>query len=448
MVDTICAISTSLGVGAISIIRMSGPEAINIINSIFKGPEITPQKNRTINYGKIFYNDELIDEVLISVMYGPKSYTCEDIVEINCHGGIATTKKILDILLQKGCRLAEKGEFTKRAFLNGRIDLTEAESVNELLLAETDNKRKLALNKINGLLYKKINSVRNILGDLLSNIEVNIDFPEYEDNLVITENIVDERIKNVLKELYQILDNSKQNEIVTSGINVALIGSPNVGKSSLLNAFLDEEKAIVTDIAGTTRDIVEGKCYLNDIEINFIDTAGIRETDDLVEKIGVEKSKKVIDLAALVILLFDGSRELTKEEHELLNSMNNEKTIIFVNKNDLEQKIMLDTEIPVVYGNTKSLNGIKTLKEKIIEMFNLDKIIIDEKSLTSNVRQENLIKESLNKLEDVLKNVKVMPVDMLAIDIKIAWDLLGEITGESYQDELIDLLFKNFCLGK
>ena len=448
MNDTICAISTSLGVGAISIIRMSGEESIDIINRIFSGPKITPEKDRTINYGKIIYKNELIDEVLVTAMFAPKSYTCEDIVEINCHGGIATTRKILDILLENGCRLAEKGEFTKRAFLNGRIDLTKAEAVNDLLIAETDKKRKLALNSMNGLLYKKINSVRNILGDLLSNIEVNIDFPEYEDNLVITETIVEERISNVVKDLNSILENSKQNKIVTSGINVALIGSPNVGKSSLLNAFLDEEKAIVTDIAGTTRDIVEGKCLLNEIEINFIDTAGIRETDDLVEKIGVEKSKKAMDYASLIILLFDGSRKLLEEEKKLLNNVDKKRTIIFVNKDDLEKKIILNTDIPIIYGNTRSMDGIKLLKAKIIDMFNLDKIVIDDNSLTSNVRQENLIKESLKKLEDVLNNVGSMPVDMLAIDIKIAWDLLGEITGESYQDELIDILFKNFCLGK
>lgn len=448
MYDTICAISTSLGVGAISIVRMSGPEAINIINSVFSGSEITPKKDKSINYGKIIYKGELIDEVLVSVMFGPKSYTCEDVVEINCHGGIATTRKILDILLENGCRLAEKGEFTKRAFLNGRIDLTQAEAVNDLLVAETDKKRKLALNSMKGLLYKKITSVREVLGNLLSNIEVNIDFPEYEDNLVITETIVEERISKIEKELKSILENSKQTKIVNSGINVALIGSPNVGKSSLLNAFLDEEKAIVTNIAGTTRDIVEGKCLLNDIEINFIDTAGIRKTDDIVEQIGVEKSKKAMDIANLVILLLDGSREITEEEKDLIKNVDKNRCIIFVNKDDLEKKIVLDTNISVIFGNTKFIDGIKKLKEKIVDMFNLDKIVIDDNSLTSNVRQENLIKESLKKLEDVLNNVGNIPVDMLAIDIKVAWDLLGEITGESYQDELIDILFKNFCLGK
>ncbi len=448
MNDTICAISTSLGVGAISIIRISGSESINIINKFFSGSKITKENNRTINYGKLVYNGEIIDEVLVSVMFGPKSYTCEDVVEINCHGGIATTRKVLDILIESGCRLAEKGEFTKRAFLNGRIDLTQAEAINDLLLADTDKKRKLAINSMNGLLYKKIHSVRNILSDLLSNIEVNIDFPEYEDNLIITEQIVEERITKVIAELNNILENSKQNKIVSSGINVALIGSPNVGKSSLLNAFLDEEKAIVTDIAGTTRDIIEGKCLLNDIEINFIDTAGIRETEDVVEKIGVEKSKKAMDYSSLIILIIDGSRVLTKDEITLLNSIDKMRSIIFVNKNDLDQKVILNTDIPVIYGNTKSIDGIKLLKEKIIDMFNLDQIVVNDFSLTSNVRQENLIKNSIKKLEEVLKNIKVMPVDMLAIDIKIAWDLLGEITGESYQDELIDIMFKNFCLGK
>ncbi len=448
MYDTICAISTSLGVGAISIIRMSGDRSLEIINNIFSGKKITSESHKTISYGNIVYNNEIIDEVLVMVMVSPKSYTCEDVVEINCHGGIATTKKILNILLENGCRLAEKGEFTKRAFLNGRIDLTQAEAVNDLLIAETDKKRKLALNSMKGLLYNKINSVRKILGDLLSNIEVNIDFPEYEDNLIITESIVKERITKILQDLKQIETNSNQNKIVTSGINVALIGSPNVGKSSLLNAFLDEEKAIVTDIAGTTRDIVEGKCLLNEIEINFIDTAGIRKTNDLVEQIGVEKSKKVMDIASLVILILDGSRDLNEEEKEILNKIDSNRTIIFINKNDLDINLNLNTDIPVVFGNTKSIDGISELKNEIIEMFNLDKIVIDDNSLISNVRQENLIKESLNKLEDVLNNVEIMPVDMLAIDIKIAWELLGKITGESYEDELIDILFKNFCLGK
>lgn len=447
MNDTICAISTSLGVGAISIIRMSGPDSVNIINKIFT-QKITKSKNKTINYGKIIYQDEIIDEVLVSCMFGPKSYTCEDIIEINCHGGIATTRKILSILLENGCRLAEKGEFTKRAFLNGRIDLTEAEAVNDLLLSNTDNQRKLSLNSMNGLLYKKINLIRKSLGDLIANIEVNIDYPEYEDNLVITEQIIEERIKKISKELNEILDNSKQNKIVTSGIKVALIGSPNVGKSSVLNAFLDEEKAIVTNIAGTTRDVIEGKCFLNDIEVNFIDTAGIRNTTDIVEQIGVEKSKKAMNIANLIILILDGSRKINEEEKDLLEHVNKDKTIIFVNKNDLNSKIDLFSNYNVVYGNTLSIDGISDLKKAIIEMFNLDKIVIDNNSITSNIRQENLIIESLKKLKDVLNNIDKMPVDMLEIDIKAAWNLLGEITGESYQEELIDILFKNFCLGK
>lgn len=448
MNDTICAISTALGVGAISIIRMSGDESLNIINQIFKGRKLSTDSHKTITYGNIVYKNEIIDEVLVTTMIGPKSYTCEDVIEINCHGGIATTRKILNILLELGCRLADKGEFTKRAFLNGRIDLTKAEAINDLLLAETDNKRKLALNSMKGLLYNKIKKIRTTLGDLLANIEVNIDFPEYEDNLIITEQMVEETINKVVNELNTILKNSNQNKIIKSGINIALIGSPNVGKSSLLNSFLDEEKAIVTDIEGTTRDIIEGKCLLNDIEINFIDTAGIRQTDDLVEQIGVEKSKKAMDIASLIILILDGSRNITLEEQNLINTIDKNKTIIFVNKNDLSPKLELSTNIPTVYGNTKSLDGIESLKEKIVEIFNLDKITVDDNSLTSNLRQENLLKESINKFTEVLNNVGIMPVDMLAIDIKIAWELLGEITGDSYQDELIDILFKNFCLGK
>lgn len=448
MNDTICAISTSLGVGAISIIRISGKDAVKIVNGIFSGPKITKKSNKSIIYGKIIYQKEIIDEVLISVMFGPKSYTREDVVEINCHGGIAVTKKVMSIILELGARLAEPGEFTKRAFLNGRIDLTQAEAVNELLTAETESKRKIAINTMGGLLNNKISSIRKLLGDLLSNIEVNIDFPEYEDNLIITTNIIKERISSILEELEAIYQDSKNSKIITTGINVALIGSPNVGKSSLLNAFLDEEKAIVSDIAGTTRDIVEGKCFLNDIAINFIDTAGIRKTNNKVEQIGVEKSLKALKNANLVILILDNSRALNQEEKTLLKELKEMPSIIFVNKNDLDKKLELDSSNIVVYGNTKSLAGIKALKNKITEIFELDKICVDNNSFISNLRQEDLINKSIIKLKDVLKNTDKMFVDMLAIDIKAAWELLGEITGESYQEELIDILFKNFCLGK
>ena len=317
MFDTICAISTSLGVGAISIIRVSGDEAISKVAKLFDGKNLNEVKSHTIHYGHIISDGEIIDEVLVTVLKAPKTYTKEDIVEINSHGGIATTKKILEILIGSGIRLAEPGEFTKRAFLNGRLDLLEAESVNNLIKASTDLERKLALNGISGKVSKKITRVREIIVELLANIEVNVDFPEYEDALEITLDNLPPRLNEIKRELESLLEESKIGKIVENGIKVAIVGRPNVGKSSILNAMLNENKAIVTDIAGTTRDIVEGSVELEGISLKFIDTAGIRKTDDLVEKIGVDKSLEMIDDADLVIHVLNNNEGYTPEDEEI-----------------------------------------------------------------------------------------------------------------------------------
>ena len=316
MEDTICAIATASGTGAISIIRVSGKETLDIVSKIFRGTNLKKVDSHTIHYGFIYDKDEKIDEVLVTVMLAPKTYTKEDTIEINSHGGLNTTNKILELLLEKGCRLAEPGEFTKRAFLNGRIDLTQAESVNDLINAKTDNARVLALNNLGGSLLKKIKDMRKNIVDVMASIEVNIDYPEYEDIEVVTKETLMPKLLSVKEKLTEILKDSKNGKLIKEGINIAIVGKPNVGKSSILNSLLEEEKAIVTNIAGTTRDIVEGSMTLNGFLINFIDTAGIRETDDVVEKIGVEKSKNAINKADVVIIVLNNNEELSNYDQK------------------------------------------------------------------------------------------------------------------------------------
>ena len=447
MNDTICAISTALGVGAISIIRVSGEEAISKVANLFDGKDLKEVESHTIHYGHIVSNGEVIDEVLVTVLKAPKTYTKEDIVEINSHGGISTTKKVLEVLIENGIRLAEPGEFTKRAFLNGRLDLSQAEAVNSLIKSHTDLERKLALNTLDGKVSKKINKVRGIIVDLLANIEVNIDFPEYEDALEITLENLPPKLKEIKQELENLLEESKIGKIVENGIKVAIVGRPNVGKSSILNALLKENKAIVTDIAGTTRDIVEGSIELKGISLKFIDTAGIRKTSDLVEKIGVDKSLEVLASADLVIHVLNNNEELTSEDKEIMEKIKDKTHITFINKSDLPTKLEIDED--VVKGNTIDIDGLNELKDKIVELFDLEKINNSNLEVVSSAREIGLIKEALNSINQALDNVSVsLPVDMIAIDIKKAWDLLGEITGESYQDELLDTLFSEFCLGK
>lgn len=448
MYDTICAISTALGVGAISIIRVSGSEAINKVAKLFDGKNLNEVASHTIHYGHLLSDGEVIDEVLVTVLKAPKTYTKEDIVEINSHGGISTTKKILEVLIASGIRLAEPGEFTKRAFLNGRIDLSQAEAVNSLIKSHTDLERKLALNGISGKISQKINKVRQVIVELLANIEVNIDFPEYEDALEITLENLPPKLKEIKGEIESLLEESKIGKIVENGIRVAIVGRPNVGKSSILNALLQENKAIVTDIAGTTRDIVEGQIELKGISLKFIDTAGIRKTDDVVEKIGVDKSLEMLSDADLVILVLNNNELLTSDDKELLEKVKEKTHIIFINKSDLKNKLVIN-EDNVVKGNTIDLDGLDNLKNKIIELFDLEQINNSNLEVISTAREIGLLKEALTSINNAINNVsEYLPVDMIAIDIKKCWDLLGQITGEAYEDELLDTLFSEFCLGK
>ena len=447
MEDTICAIATASGTGAISIIRVSGKETLDIVSKIFHGVDLKKVNSHTIHYGFIYDNEEKIDEVLVTVMLAPKTYTKEDTIEINSHGGLNTTNRILELLLEKGCRLAEPGEFTKRAFLNGRIDLTQAESVNDLINAKTDNARVLALNNLGGSLLKKIKDMRKNIVDVMASIEVNIDYPEYEDIEVVTKDTLMPKLLSVKEELSGMLKDSKNGKLIKEGINIAIVGKPNVGKSSILNSLLEEEKAIVTNIAGTTRDIVEGSMILNGFLINFIDTAGIRETDDIVEKIGVEKSKNAINKADVVIIVLNNNEELSNYEKYLIKNVQKEKRIIFVNKSDLNNKLIIEKDY--VVGNTKDINGLDSLKNAIIKLLELDKINSKDLTYMSNVRQIDLLKKALESINNAINNLgSDIPVDMIEIDITNAWNYLGEITGEVYRDELIDTLFSNFCLGK
>ena len=451
MFDTICAISTALGVGAISIVRVSGPNAIEIVNKIFKGKDLRKVDSHTINYGYIMDNNEIVDEVLVSVMLAPKTYTTEDIIEINCHGGISTTNKVLELLLTNGARLAEPGEFTKRAFLNGRIDLIEAESVGDLINSETEKSMKLSLNGVTGNITNLVNSIRKELVSISANIEVNIDYPEYEDAIVLTNELIKPKIITLKKELENLLKESQNSKLIKNGIDVAIVGKPNVGKSSLLNTLLEEEKAIVTNIAGTTRDIVEGKIILDGIILNLIDTAGLRETNDIVEQIGVNKSKEIINSSDLIILVLSYNEEITKEELDLINELKNKKLIVYINKNDLEKKLD-ESKIKtnnIVYGNTKEYKNLNDLKNKIRELFNLGELESSNLNYLSNSRQISLVKKSIDVLDNTLNSIENnIEIDLLAIDIKECYDLLGEIIGSTYKDELLDEIFSNFCLGK
>lgn len=448
MEDTIVAISTTMGVGAISIIRLSGNEALNIASKVFT-KDLTKVQSHTIHYGFIEDGNEKIDEVLVTVMKAPKTFTREDVVEINCHGGVATTNKVLEVLLENGARLAEPGEFTKRAFLNGRIDLLEAEATMDLISSKAESARKISMSTLTGETSNLIKDLRNELVGIISNIEVNIDYPEYEDIEVLTNENVLPSVQKFKEKLEEIIRKSEDSKVIKEGIKVGIIGKPNVGKSSLLNSLLEEEKAIVTDIPGTTRDIVEGSLIISGIPLNIIDTAGIRKTDDTVEKIGVEKSLKMIDTADLVIYILNNNEKMTDEEKELLDKTKNKKRIIVVNKIDLETKLdksLLDNYIEI---SVKENIGIDKIKNEIKRLFNIGEISSNDMTYLSNARSIALLKKSLNNINEVIEEINNdNPIDIVELSLKDAWNNLGEVIGETYTDELLDELFSRFCLGK
>ena len=446
MDNTIAAISTPLGTGAISIIRMSGKDSISIINKIFT-KDLSNEKSHTIHYGKIIDNNEEIDEVLVSLMRSPKTFTKEDVIEINCHGGLSTTNKVLELLLNNGAVLASPGEFTKRAFLNGRIDLIEAQGIMDLIEAKTELARTQAMKELNGNLSNKIDLLREKLIEIISNIEVNIDYPEYEDINKVTNEQIYPKIKELIQEIDNLIASSEDGKIIKEGITIGIVGKPNVGKSSLLNAILEEEKAIVTDIEGTTRDTIEGTTIINGIACNFIDTAGIRNSDNIVEQIGVNKSKKIIDTCDLVLLVLNNNDIITKEEQELLEQIRNKPHIVIVNKIDLEQKLELNEECIKI--SIKEKKGLEQIKDKISEIFNLEKIKTQDMTYLSNARSISLLKKANNLLVSSLTNIENnYPIDIVEIDLKESWNTLGEIIGKTYTDELLDEMFQRFCLGK
>ena len=455
--DTIAAIATPPGEGAISIVRLSGDDAVTLADQVFKGKDLTKVSSHTINYGHFIdpKTREIIDEVMVSVLRAPKTFTREDTVEINCHGGIVPTNKILQVLLTNGARLAEPGEFTKRAFLHGRIDLAQAESVMDLIRAKTDRSMKAALNQLDGELSQLIRNLRQEILDVLAQVEVNIDYPEYDDVEEMTSKLLREKALDVCAKIEQLLVTARQGKILREGLATVLVGRPNVGKSSLLNHLLHEDKAIVTDIAGTTRDVIEEYVNVLGVPLKLVDTAGIRETDDRVEKIGVERSRQALDRSDLVILLLNASEPLTTEDIELLQLTQDKKRIIVLNKMDLEPKLDLNQlyqyvdKAEVLKTSVLKNEGIRELEEHIATLFYGGIENSQTTVLVTNARHIALLEQAKAALEAVLTGLEQeLPVDLVQIDMTRAWELLGEITGDSYQDELLDQLFSQFCLGK
>lgn len=456
--DTIAAISTPVGEGGISIIRVSGDQALDVVSRIFKGKDLHQVKSHTINYGHIIdpASGETVDEVMVSVMLAPKTYTKEDVVEINCHGGLLATNRALQLTLTNGARLAEPGEYTKRAFLNGRLDLSQAEAVMDLIRAKTDKSMKVALNQLDGDLSRLIKALRQDILDVLAQVEVNIDYPEYDAVEEMTTKMLKEKASEVRQRLETLLQTAKEGKVLRDGLATAIIGRPNVGKSSLLNALLHEDKAIVTEVAGTTRDVIEEYVNVAGVPLKLIDTAGIRHTDDTVEKIGVERSKQAIETADLILLLIDSSRLLTEEDRALIEATAQKPRMVIFNKTDLPAQVDLAelTELvngdPVIQTSILEHAGMQELGQAIAHRFFNEGIESNRGAvMVTNALHIGLLHQAVDSLNAVLEGIEAgMPVDLVQIDMTDAWNTLGEITGQTYQDELLDQLFSQFCLGK
>ncbi|WP_010290581.1 tRNA uridine-5-carboxymethylaminomethyl(34) synthesis GTPase MnmE [Kurthia massiliensis] len=458
--DTIAAISTPMGEGAIAIVRLSGDEAVAIADKIFHSPsgkKLVDCTSHTIHYGHLKEVDtgEVVEEVMLSLMRGPKTFTREDVVEINCHGGLVTVNRVLQLVLRNGARLAEPGEFTKRAFLNGRIDLSQAEAVMDLIRAKTDRAMNVALGQMDGKLSRLIKSLRQKILEVLAQVEVNIDYPEYDDVEEVTIPLMLNNCGWVEKEIDRLLNTSSQGKILREGLSTVILGRPNVGKSSLLNNLVQENKAIVTDIAGTTRDIIEEYVNVRGVPLRLVDTAGIRETEDIVERIGVERSREALRDADLTLLLVNYNEALSPEDERLFETVKHMNYIVVVNKTDLEQRIDLDRVRELAAGHeviTTSIlqdEGIEQLEEAIARMFFSGEVEAEDPTYVSNARHIALLHQAKDRIRDAINAAEAgIPVDMIQMDLTHAWEILGEIIGETVQDELINQLFSQFCLGK
>lgn len=456
--DTIASISTPMGEGAIAIVRLSGNDAISIADKLYKGKhQLSDVASHTINYGHIIdpASNEIVEEVMVAVMRAPRTYTREDIVEINCHGGIMTVNRVLELTLTNGARLAEPGEFTKRAFLNGRIDLSQAEATMDFIRSKTDRASRVAMQQIEGRLSVLIKGLRQSILEILAQVEVNIDYPEYDDVEEATNIFLMEEARKIEGSITNLLQTANQGKILREGLSTVIVGKPNVGKSSMLNNLIQDNKAIVTEIAGTTRDVLEEYVNVRGVPLRLVDTAGIRETEDIVEKIGVERSREALKKADLILYVLNNNEILTEEDYKLAEIIKNEDVIVIINKTDLETKLDLEEvktmvgNAPIVRTSMLSQQGIEELEEQIRTLFFAGEVSNQDMTYVSNARHISLLKSAKASIGDAISAAELgVPVDMIQIDLIKTWELLGEVIGESVDDGLIDQLFSQFCLGK